>query len=73
MRRILPALLWILAAAPALAAEPDAKGGAPGTNIDMPYLMAPMNGADEERRPRPGTLVADATAHWKSPPPFAEV
>ena len=46
MRRILPALLFVLAAAaPALAAEP-APGGAPGTNIEMPFLMAPMNGAD---------------------------
>jgi hypothetical protein len=26
-------------------AEPTGKG-APGTNVDMPYLMAPMNGAD---------------------------
>jgi hypothetical protein len=46
MRRILPALLMFLASAPTLAAEPEAKGGAPGTNIDMPYLMAPMTGAD---------------------------
>ena len=22
----------------------DVKAGAPGTNIDMPFLMAPMNG-----------------------------
>ena len=44
MRRILP-LLLLLAAAPALAAEPDAAAGA-GTHIDMPFLMAPMNGAD---------------------------
>ena len=50
MRRILPALLLLALTAPAFAAEPeakaDAKGGAPGTNIDMPYLMAPMTGAD---------------------------
>jgi hypothetical protein len=46
MRAILPALLFVFAAAaPALAAEP-AAGGAPGTNIEMPFLMAPMNGAD---------------------------
>ena len=45
MRRILPSLFFLLAAGPALAAEP-AAGGAPGTNIEMPFLMAPMNGAD---------------------------
>ena len=49
MRRI-AAILCLLAAAPALAAEKadDAtvKGGEPGTNVEMPYLMAPMNGAD---------------------------
>lgn len=46
MRAILPVLLFVLAAAmPAAAAEP-AAGGAPGTNIEMPFLMAPMNGAD---------------------------
>lgn len=44
MRRILPLILF-LAATPVLAAEPE-KAGAPGTNIDMPFLMAPMNGAD---------------------------
>jgi hypothetical protein len=50
MRRILPALFLLLAVGPAWAAEEaakgDAKAGAPGTNIDMPFLMAPMNGAD---------------------------
>ena len=49
MRRILPILL-LLFAAPVWAAEPDAKtdakAGAPGTNIDMPFLMAPLNGAN---------------------------
>ena len=53
------ALLAFLAmAAPALAAEHGApaakeggsheakKGGKPGTNIDMPYLMAPLTNAD---------------------------
>ncbi len=48
MRRLLLALT--LVAAPALAAEKasDAtvKGGDPGTNVEMPYLMAPMNDAD---------------------------
>src|SRR6201995_3619990 len=49
MRRLLP--LLILAATPALAAGPAAdtvtiiKGGPPGTNVEMPYLMAPMNDA----------------------------
>src|SRR6476646_1408345 len=27
-------------------AEGDQKKGPPGTNVDMPYLMAPMTGAD---------------------------
>jgi hypothetical protein len=27
-------------------AKSDTKGGKPGTNVDMPFLMAPMNGAD---------------------------
>ena len=48
MRRLL--LLLPLVAAPALAAEKvddaKAKGGDPGTNVAMPFLMAPMNGAD---------------------------
>jgi hypothetical protein len=44
-------LIFALAIAPAAAAEKTAgkegdKGGAPGTNIDMPFLMAPMTGAD---------------------------
>ena len=26
----------------------EAKKGKPGTNVDMPFLMAPMNGADGE-------------------------
>jgi hypothetical protein len=46
MRRILPALILLLAVTSARAAEGDAKGGAPGTNIEMPFLMAPMNGTD---------------------------
>ncbi|HWA68572.1 MAG TPA: hypothetical protein VG821_01910 [Rhizomicrobium sp.] len=33
-------------ALPALAAEGGQKGGKPGTNVDMPYLMAPLTGAD---------------------------
>jgi hypothetical protein len=31
----------------AMAADPEPKGkGAPGTNVEMPFLMAPINGAD---------------------------
>jgi len=49
MRRMSP--LLILAATPALAgpaADTTAivPGGQPGTNVEMPYLMAPMNDAD---------------------------
>ena len=59
MRRLLTALAFLAFTAPAFAAEEkaekaehgekgekDAKGGKPGTNIDMPYLMAPMTGPD---------------------------
>ena len=50
MRRIAAALCLFIAVVPALAAEKadDAtvKGGEPGPNVEMPYLMAPMNGAD---------------------------
>jgi len=51
MRWMSAALILVLAAAPALAAETEAgkdgdKPGAPGTNIDMPFLMAPMTGED---------------------------
>jgi hypothetical protein len=45
MRRILAASILLAATVPAIAAEP-AAGGAPGTNIEMPFLMAPMKGAD---------------------------
>jgi hypothetical protein len=47
-----PALAFFLCilAVPALAASPQsapaAKEGAPGTNVEMPYLMAPMTGSD---------------------------
>ncbi|HWY61835.1 MAG TPA: hypothetical protein VNW15_08050 [Rhizomicrobium sp.] len=44
MRSSLTALLLLALSVPAFAGEP-AKG-APGTNVDMPYLMAPMTGAD---------------------------
>ena len=48
MRRLLIVLLIAAMPAPALAAEKDAstKTGAPGTNVDMPFLMAPLTGAD---------------------------
>jgi hypothetical protein len=41
MRRILAALV-ILAAAPAAFAASD-QAGAPGTNVEMPFLIAPMS------------------------------
>lgn len=48
--RLMPTTMLLLAlAAPAFAADAPAaepKKGAPGTNVEMPYLMAPMNGAD---------------------------
>ena len=50
MRRILAALFVTLLAAPLRAAEKapakDDKAGAPGTNVEMPFLMAPLTGAD---------------------------
>ena len=51
MRWTAAALLLAIIAAPAFAAEKEAakegdKAGAPGNNIDMPFLMAPMTGAD---------------------------
>ena len=49
--RWIAAFLFVLIAVPAAAAEKEAgkdgdKPGAPGTNIDMPFLMAPMTGED---------------------------
>ncbi|HXS06446.1 MAG TPA: hypothetical protein VN723_06620 [Rhizomicrobium sp.] len=51
MRWTVAALLFAIIAAPTFAAEKEAgkegdKAGAPGTNIDMPFLMAPMTDAD---------------------------
>jgi hypothetical protein len=51
MRWTSAALIFALAIGPAAAAEKAAgkdgdKAGAPGTNVDMPFLMAPMTGAD---------------------------
>jgi hypothetical protein len=46
MRRA--AILFLLAAlaVPADAADDAPKGGAPGTNVEMPFLMAPLSDAD---------------------------
>jgi hypothetical protein len=48
MRLRLPLLFVCLAAAPAIAAASasSTKEGAPGTNVDMPFLMAPLTGED---------------------------
>ena len=61
MRRLLPTLALLAFISPACAAEKpegekkaeksekgekDPKGGKPGTNVDMPYLMAPMTDAE---------------------------
>ena len=54
---LIPAVLAFALTVPSLAAEEVAKpaegkpgettkGGRPGTNIDMPYLMAPLTDAD---------------------------
>jgi hypothetical protein len=56
MRGLLTALALLAFAVPVIAAEKaadanpadakDTKGGKPGTNVDMPFLMAPMTGTD---------------------------
>ena len=49
MRRTLTALFLFALTGAAFAADAPAAGdkaGKPGTNVDMPYLMAPMTGAD---------------------------
>jgi hypothetical protein len=55
MRHIIALSVLLALALPAWAAEKEApakegahgkEGGEPGTNIDMPFLMAPMTGAD---------------------------
>lgn len=50
MRALASAILVCFLAVPALAAEPapssSDKGGAPGTNVEMPFLMAPLTASD---------------------------
>jgi hypothetical protein len=46
MRRLFAALSLTLLPLVALAAEESPKGGKPGTNVPMDYLMAPLTGAD---------------------------
>lgn len=47
MRRLIAVLVLAGLSIPALAAETGAaKGGAHGTNVDMPFLMAPLVDAD---------------------------
>jgi hypothetical protein len=47
MRPLLTALLLLALAAPAFAAdEAQPADGTVGTHVEMPYLMAPMSGAD---------------------------
>ena len=50
MRSALVALSLLALSVPAFAADDvkgaDAKGGQPGTNVDMPFVMAPLPGAD---------------------------
>jgi hypothetical protein len=47
MRKAAILVLLAALAVPARAADDDAKkGGKPGTNVEMPYLMAPLSNAD---------------------------
>ena len=50
MRLLIPAVFIFFFVAQAFAAEPapapSDKGGAPGTNVEMPFLMAPLTGSD---------------------------
>ena len=52
MRHVFVPLLLMILVMPVAAAEKEAPakdaatGGAPGTNVDMPFLMAPLTGAD---------------------------
>jgi len=45
MTRAVAAFFLLALSLPAFAAD-GAREGAPGTNVDMPFLMAPMTGAD---------------------------
>jgi len=46
MRKAAVLLLAAALASPALAADNPQRGGAPGTNVEMPFLMAPLSNAD---------------------------
>ena len=46
MRKAAILLLLAMLAVPAHAADDTKKGGKPGTNVEMPFLMAPLNNAD---------------------------
>jgi hypothetical protein len=46
MRHALTVLTLLALAVPAFAADGQPAKGTPGTNVEMPYLMAPMTGAD---------------------------
>lgn len=46
MRWTFIALISALTTVSAAAAEQADKAGAPGTNVEMPFLMAPLTGAD---------------------------
>lgn len=46
MRKAAILLLMAAMALPAQAADDAQKGGKPGTNVEMPFLMAPLSNAD---------------------------
>ena len=46
MRKAATLILLSVLAVPAHAADDTKKGGKPGTNVEMPFLMAPLNNAD---------------------------
>ncbi len=46
MRKASTLLLMAALALPAQAADDAQKGGKPGTNVEMPFLMAPLSNAD---------------------------
>ena len=51
MTRALTAFFLLALTLPAFAAD-SAKGGVPGTNVDMPFLMAPMTGENLAMAPQ---------------------